>query len=205
MARRSRLSDNSIPPALSKIRQEEAARRAEASEWIKSSLQVFFSTQDAAYTERTTAEVLEMLDRDPEQPLGYASLNKPEAASYRARYDLCRNTLEALSRRRVVAVGTTINAKGREGSITYARARDASEGWQINLKGPRGKDAALTSLREWLRSGGDASLSGIDRVTLVRKPSSTRPMRPGSGVLTLRPIRRRGRPPGSKNKPKASP
>jgi hypothetical protein len=157
----------------------------------------------------TAGEVLRMLDHDPTMPTGWARLVQSDTSSYRERYSTVRNTLEVLARQKFLVIGTTINAKGQENSTTYARPRDASADWslQVDAVNPEHRNRALQGLKQWLAFEGSQFLDGISAILLTRKSGGTTineikqtaPSAPdGAPAPVAGPKRRRGRPPGKR-------
>lgn len=162
------------PPAISEWKQQEAAWNAQASAWVRDTLADYFSTDDRAFAPHTTKSVLEYLESKPTMPTAFARLVKSDTVSYNKRYEITRNALESLARHRQVAMGTTTNALGRERSTTYARPRDESDNWglEIEASSPTVTSGVKAGVREWLKLDGGTILQGATRVVLTRKSRS---------------------------------
>ncbi len=156
-------------PAVEEWRAREQQWDTEAARWVRTTLEQWF-TADSTYSEKTAANVMDMVDNRHDHPAGWARLLVNPTATYRKRYDLIRNALETLARARVVATGTTVNANGRSGSATYARARSPADIWEVTMSGPPG-DVAYAKNRalQWLEAEGDLALRNITTVSITRK------------------------------------
>jgi hypothetical protein len=184
-----------MAPALAEWQEQESKWKAEANAWVRDKLRQHFDSE-RGFEPMTAGDIMHMLDGDPSMPTGYARHVKSDTANYQERYALVRNLLEGLARQRIVVLGTTVNAKGLDRASTYARPRDASADWTIELDGSSiAVTRARAGLREWLQTSG-AVLDGIDSVMLSRKThirgdSSNGRTTEGAGSAQLKPARRR--------------
>jgi hypothetical protein len=158
-----------VPPALAKYQEQEVAWKAEATQWVRETLREFFESE-AGYEPRTAAEVMDVLDREPSMPFGYARLVRSETPAYNERYATVRNALEGMARKRELVLGTAINAKGNPRATTYARPRDATKDWVIAVEASTHAAGAHArqAVKEWLQLEGSA-LEGVTSLTLRRK------------------------------------
>jgi hypothetical protein len=167
-----------MPEALVKWREERETFRRQAIDWARSMLEEHFATEDA-YKPRTAGELCQWLDDHPAQPRGWSMLVEKDTASYRERYGHVRNILEVLARQRVVAMGTTVNAKGNPKATTYARPHDATSEWDISLEGsPDAVARARQGIREWLSLDGSV-LDGVTGVIFTRRGAGKAPRAQG--------------------------
>lgn len=110
-----------LPPAVLAAREQQRKWLDEAREWVRDAVLKYIPPEgDGA---KTCAEIMSQLDADPTMPHGYGHLVRSETVSYNKRYHMVRNILEDFARKRVINIGTTINARGRERSSTYALAK----------------------------------------------------------------------------------
>ena len=92
----------SLHPLVREERRKEAEANAQASAWCRDTLAQFFSADERAFSPHTTGQLLTMLDEWDEMPSAWARLVKSETPAYTKRYDMVRNSLEALARKRAV-------------------------------------------------------------------------------------------------------
>jgi hypothetical protein len=157
-----------MAPALTAWQEQEARWKSEANAWVRDRLRAHFESE-AGFEPMTAGNLLAKLDADTGMPTAWARVLKSDTVSYQERYSTVRNILEGLARQRIVVLGTTVNAKGLERATTYARPRDASTEWTIELDGAsHATSAAQAGIREWLSTSG-AVLNGINSVMLSRK------------------------------------
>jgi hypothetical protein len=163
--------DLSTVPAVREWAIEEARAKEEARDWARTRLEAIVS-QDAEYKPRTAGEFLAVLDHDPAQPSAWARINKGETVSYNTRFQIVRNNLESMARAKTVSCGTTVNSKGKEHSTTYARPRDVTAEWAIEVDGRGvGSQQLANDLKEFLSSRG-YPLEHIEGAMLTRKSST---------------------------------
>lgn len=162
-----------LPPAVAEWRKQEEAWNAQASAWVRDTLGDFFTMTAEPGVGYTTSDVLKMLDDLPTMPMAWGRLVKSESASYNKRYEMTRNSLEALARKRLVAVGTTTNAHGRERTTTYARPRDESQNWSLEIEAISNtvRARALNGIKTWLALDGGSVLDGVTSARFVRRQS----------------------------------
>lgn len=163
-----------VPAALAQVRADEARAEEKAKEWVRATLEALF-TSDAGFEPRTSREVMAMLDTNIDMPTEYARFVKEgDIVLYNKRYQWARNTLEQLARKKLVVVGATLNKFERD-AATYARPRDASDEWTIEIDALDhiAKMRALRGIKEWLQLDG-AVLDNVKDVLLTRKGSGGR-------------------------------
>jgi hypothetical protein len=160
-----------VPEALIKEREKDAREDARAKAWVRTALEAFFAT-DAGFEPRTSREIMGLLDRDMSMPGAYARLaaRDGDVAAYNKRYQWVRNALEAMSRKKLVVTSQTLNKFERE-SATYARPRDASAEWSIEIDTTDNvaRMRALNGIKQWLQLDG-AVLQNVKYVRMFRKP-----------------------------------
>lgn len=157
-----------MAPALAEWEQQEAQWRREANDWARKKLLEHFES-DAAFNPMTAGELMAQLDADVSMPTAWARILKTDTVSYRERYSTVRNVLESLARQRIIAMGTTVNAKGREKSTTYSRPRDASDDWDIQIDGTAAAvQRARQGIRDWLQLDGSI-LDGVTGLKFTPK------------------------------------
>ncbi len=161
-------------PAILEWKAKERSWTIEAKAWVRTKLREYFNSE-SAYEPRTSSEIMSRLDSAPDMPTGYARVCLSDTQAYNTRYAWVRNTLEAMARARVCATGSTVNAKGREGSTTYARTRDFSRDWEVEVSGGPRSRAAADSLKEWLTTSGH-QLADIEGILLTRKNLTMKPV-----------------------------
>jgi hypothetical protein len=161
--------DNALAaPAQLAWQENEAELRAQAREWAKQTIDAWVFN-DATYTPRTAAAFLAKLDVDPSQPEAWAYFNKPGTQYYTDRYSMVRNHLEGLARSKQVVCGTTINRNGVEGSTTYARARDVTKLWHVEIPGDRSGSIAQIIHVMLTTHGALLEASPIQGIFITRK------------------------------------
>jgi hypothetical protein len=197
-----------MAPALARWEEQVAHWKEEAAQWVRTRIEEHFSSE-AGYQPMTAGEVMHMLDHDPSMPTGWARLVQSESTAYRERYAMVRNTLEVLARQRVLVIGSTVNVKGKENTSTYARPRDASADWTIDVEAlsSENRSRALQGIKQWLALDGGLCLEGVSTIMLERKSGGTiihdssknSPRVENSEVPSIK--RRRARPPGRRRRP----
>ncbi len=155
-------------PALADWREQEDRWQHEALGWVRTKLTEHFESE-RGFAPMTAGDILARLDTDPSMPTAWARLVKSDTVSYRQRYSNVRNILEALARQKIVSMGTTVNAKGNPKSTTYARPRDASAEWTIDIQGsPAAVQRTRQGIRDWLSIDG-SMLDGVTSLVFTRK------------------------------------
>lgn len=159
-------------PGVTEWQSLEARWKRESYDWVKAKIEAYLQT-DGAFEPRTAGEILSMLDASTtDMPTGWARILRSDSASYKERYATVRNTLEVLARQKQVVLGTTVNIKGNPKATTYARPRDASAEWGIQIEGDAtAVRRARAGIRDWLALDGSV-LDGIDKIEFTRKSNA---------------------------------
>jgi hypothetical protein len=186
--------------------------RAKAMDWARGKIVEYFESE-RGYTPMTAGDLLHLLDQQIDSPCGWQQLQDADSTAYRHRYAIVRNTLEVLARQKKLVIGSTVNAKGKDNSATYSRPRDASADWNVGISATSGSadHRVRQRVNEWL-SFDDGTLHQVNEIHLVRKgvrfvkSSETKAQEPfpapgrGDADQESPPKKRRGRPPGSRNR-----